>query len=354
MKDSLEPGLCGELVFRVPDSKTVPHLYPEASEFQVMPRVFATGFLVGLVEWACLRVVNPHLDWPREQTVGTHVDLSHAAATPPGMTVTVKSELVAVDGRKLTFRVFAHDGAETITEGTHQRFVVDAARFVPRVDAKADAAGVRRASPTAPAAGRFDPRPVTLEGMGVRLEPLDLRHAKDLLEAGRDAAVWRFLPNEPFVDLDGARRWIDAALGAVREGREVAFAILRLPDGAAVGSTRYIDLRRADRALEIGSTWIRPDVQRTGVNTECKYLLLRHAFEDLGAVRVQLKTDGRNEQSQRAIERIGGIREGVLRKHMVLGDGFQRDTVMYSIIADEWPAVKERLERMLGRGAAAG
>lgn len=351
MKDSLKPGLCGELVFRVPDTKTVPHLYPEAAEFQAMPRVFATGFLVGLVEWACLRIVNPHLDWPREQTVGTRVDLSHAAATPPGMTVTVEAELVAVEGRTLTFRVSAHDGADVITEGTHQRVVLDAARFGSRVDAKAEAAGVRVAAVASRGAGRFDPQPVTLEGMGVRLEPLDLRHAKDLLEAGRDPSVWRFRPGEPFGTLDEVRRWIDAALGAVREGGEVAFAILRLPDGAAVGSTRYMDIRRAARALEIGSTWITPDVQRTGVNTECKYLLLRHAFEDLGAMRVQLKTDGRNEKSQRAIERIGGIREGVLRKHMVLGDGFQRDTVMYSIIADEWPAVKGRLEGMLRRGA---
>jgi fluoroacetyl-CoA thioesterase len=144
MKQSLEPGLRGELSFCVPDTKTVPHLYPEAPEFQVMPRVFATGFLVGLVEWACLRVVNPHLDWPREQTVGTHVDLSHAAATPPGMTVTVKAELVAVEGRKLTFVFSAHDGADLITEGRHERFVIDAERFLPRVAAKAAAAGVAK------------------------------------------------------------------------------------------------------------------------------------------------------------------------------------------------------------------
>ncbi|MCC6641302.1 MAG: thioesterase family protein [Deltaproteobacteria bacterium] len=142
MKDTLRPGLSGTLSFRIPETKTVPHLYPEAPEFEAMPRVFATGFLVGLVEWACLRVVNPHLDWPREQTVGTHVDLSHTAATPPGMTVTVKADLVAVDGRKLSFRVSAHDGADLVTEGRHERFVVDAARFVSRVDEKAARAGV--------------------------------------------------------------------------------------------------------------------------------------------------------------------------------------------------------------------
>ena len=351
MKDSLVPGLRGELAFRVSDTKTVPHLYPEAPEFQAMPRVFATGFLVGLVEWACLRVVNPHLDWPREQTVGTHVDLSHAAATPPGMIVTVKAELVAVDGRKLSFRVSAHDGADLITEGMHERFVVVAERFLSRVAAKAQAAAV--AAAPAPVPPRFDPQPVSLEGMGVRLEPLELRHAKDLLEAGRDASVWRFRPGEPFETLDDVRRWIDTANAAMREGREIAFAIVRLPDGAAVGSTRYIDLRRADRALEIGSTWLGPAVQRTGINTECKYLLLRHAFEDLGAVRVQLKTDVRNERSQRAIARIGAVREGVLRRHLTLGDGFVRDTVMFSITDAEWPATKERLEAMLRRGGDA-
>ena len=142
MKESLRPGLRAEHRFVVPDSKTVPALYPEAPEFQEMPRVFATGFLVGLVEWACLRVVNPHLDWPQEQTVGTHVDLSHAAATPPGMTVTVEAELVAVEGRKLTFRVSAHDGKDRVTEGRHERFVIDGPRFRERVAAKAAAAGV--------------------------------------------------------------------------------------------------------------------------------------------------------------------------------------------------------------------
>jgi fluoroacetyl-CoA thioesterase len=138
VKDTLRPGLRAEHTFVVPDTKTVPHLYPEAEEFQVMPRVFATGFLVGLVEWACLRVVNPHLDWPREQTVGTHVDVSHLAATPPGMTVTVEAELVAVEGRKLAFRVRAHDGVDTIAEGRHERFVIDAERFGARVRAKAE------------------------------------------------------------------------------------------------------------------------------------------------------------------------------------------------------------------------
>lgn len=140
MKDSLKPGLEYELVYRVPESKTVPHLYPEAPEFQVMPRVFATGFMVGFVEWACLLAILPHLDWPAEQTVGTHVNLSHSAATPPGLEVRAQVRLAEVDGRRLLFEVEANDGVDTICKGTHERFVINAAKFVERVKAKARAA----------------------------------------------------------------------------------------------------------------------------------------------------------------------------------------------------------------------
>ena len=140
MKDSLKPGIEYELVYRVPESKTVPHLYPEAAEFQVMPRVFATGFMVGLMEWACLLAILPHLDWPEEQSVGTHVNLSHSAATPPGLEVRAKVKLVQVDGRRLVFEVEAHDGVDTICKGTHERFLINAAKFVERVKAKAQAA----------------------------------------------------------------------------------------------------------------------------------------------------------------------------------------------------------------------
>jgi len=129
VKASLQPGIRYEHRFRVPESKTVPALYPESPEFVAMPEVFATGFLVGLLEWACIRAINPHLDWPREQTVGTHIDVSHEAATPPGLEVTVVVELVEVDGRKLAFRVEAHDGADVISRGRHERFVIDRGRF---------------------------------------------------------------------------------------------------------------------------------------------------------------------------------------------------------------------------------
>jgi fluoroacetyl-CoA thioesterase len=129
VKDTLRPGLTSELAFAIPPSKTVPALYPEAPEFQLMPAVFATGYLVGLLEWACIRLVNPHLDWPAEQTLGVAVDVSHTAATPPGLTVTVHARLLEVAGRRLTFAVEAHDGVDLISRGTHQRAVVSADRF---------------------------------------------------------------------------------------------------------------------------------------------------------------------------------------------------------------------------------
>jgi fluoroacetyl-CoA thioesterase len=137
MKETLQPGLTLEFRFTVPEEKTVPWLYPESPEFQLMPRVFATGFMVGLFEWACIRAVNPYIDWPREQTVGIGVNLSHLAATPSGLTVTVRGKLEKVEGRKLTFSLSAHDGVETISEGTHERFIIDAAKFNAKAAQKA-------------------------------------------------------------------------------------------------------------------------------------------------------------------------------------------------------------------------
>jgi len=136
MKDTLRPGLEGTYRYRVPASKTVPRIYDEAPDFQLMPAVLATGYLVALAEWACIELVKPHLDWPAEQTLGTRVDLSHVAATPPGLTVEIRSRLEAVEGRKLVFAVSAHDGIDTIGEGTHERHVIDARRFEAKLDAK--------------------------------------------------------------------------------------------------------------------------------------------------------------------------------------------------------------------------
>lgn len=136
MKDTLKPGITYEHRFVVPSSKTVPALYPESEEFLAMPEVFATGFLVGFLEWACIRAINPHLDWPAEQTVGTHIDVSHEAATPAGLEVTARVEVVEVNGRKLVFDVEAHDGVDRISRGRHERFVIDKQKFDARVGAK--------------------------------------------------------------------------------------------------------------------------------------------------------------------------------------------------------------------------
>jgi fluoroacetyl-CoA thioesterase len=137
MKDSLRSGLTFEFKFTVPENKTVPHLYPESSEFQAMPRVLATGFMVGLFEWACMQAINPHIDWPEEQTVGIHINLSHTAATPPGLTIAVKGKLEEVEGRKLSFSLVADDGVDKISEGTHDRFVIHAAKFNAKMAEKA-------------------------------------------------------------------------------------------------------------------------------------------------------------------------------------------------------------------------
>ena len=139
MKPTLKAGIEYEFRFRVPETKTVPALYPQSPEFREMPQVFATGFMVGFLEWACIKAVNPHLDWPEEQTVGTHVNVSHLAATPPGLEVTAKVKLTQVDGRRLVFEVEASDGVDVISKGTHERFVINRARFSEKVKQKAQA-----------------------------------------------------------------------------------------------------------------------------------------------------------------------------------------------------------------------
>ena len=136
MKETLRPGLVHQFKFEVPPTKTVPHLYPESQMFQQMPDVLATGFMVGLMEWACIEALRPHLDWPREQSLGVLVNFSHLAATPPGLTVTVDVTLERVEGRRLTFSVTAHDSIDRIAEGTHQRVVIDRDRFNAKVAEK--------------------------------------------------------------------------------------------------------------------------------------------------------------------------------------------------------------------------
>ena len=136
MKESLKPGLTHQFKYEVPENKTVPYLYPEAAEFQQMPKVLATGFMVGLFEWTCIQAVNPHIDWPDEQTVGIGINLNHLAATPPGLNVNVEVRLEEVAGRKLVFSFLADDGIDKISEGTHERFIIDAAKFNQKVAEK--------------------------------------------------------------------------------------------------------------------------------------------------------------------------------------------------------------------------
>ncbi len=137
MKDTLKPGMTFEFKYKVPDNKTVPHLYPEFDEGKIMPNVFATGYLVGLFEFACIKFLSSHIDWPDEQTVGIHVNINHTAATPPGFTVTVKGTLEKAEGKKLTFHLEANDGKDKISEGTHERFVIDAGKFNAAIAKKA-------------------------------------------------------------------------------------------------------------------------------------------------------------------------------------------------------------------------
>src|ERR1700690_1276301 len=133
---SLKPGLLYEFSFKVQENKTVPYLYPESTEFSIMPKVFATGFMIGLFEWACIQAINPYIDWPDEQTVGMAVNLTHEAATPPGLTVTVKVKLESVEGRKLTFSIIADDGIDKISEGTHERFIISVPKFNEKMKTK--------------------------------------------------------------------------------------------------------------------------------------------------------------------------------------------------------------------------
>ena len=136
MKETLRPGIKYEHQFVVPLSKTVPFLYPESEEFIAMPEVFTTGYLVGFLEWSCIKAIKPYLDWPNEQTVGTHIDISHEAATPPGLEVTAYVELIEVEGRKLVFTVEAHDGVDLISKGRHERFIINKEKFNAKVNEK--------------------------------------------------------------------------------------------------------------------------------------------------------------------------------------------------------------------------
>jgi N-acetyltransferase len=190
--------------------------------------------------------------------------------------------------------------------------------------------------------------PVALEGAHVRLEPLSPeRHGAGLLEIGLDPDLWRWTVTK-IESPEELRRYVERALQDQAEGRALPFATVERAGGRIVGSTRFMAIAAAHRRVEIGSTWITRPWQRTAVNTEAKYLMLRHAFETWGCLRVEFKTDVRNERSRRALLRLGCVEEGTYRKHLITERGTVRDSVYYSVVDDEWPGVKARLEGLLG------
>ncbi len=190
--------------------------------------------------------------------------------------------------------------------------------------------------------------PLTLTGRIVELVPLSRVHLADLTEAGKDASIWTYMRYGIIDSQEKMLGLIEYLLSQQARGTDLPFAVVDKSSGRAIGMTRYMDIQPENRAVEIGGTWYGVAYQRTGVNTECKFLLLRHAFEVLGCIRVQIKTDLRNERSQKAIERIGAVREGVLRDHMILPDGTIRSSVYYSILAREWPEVRQRIVALMG------
>jgi RimJ/RimL family protein N-acetyltransferase len=174
-------------------------------------------------------------------------------------------------------------------------------------------------------------------------------HIPALAEIGVGQDFWDFMLYGRMNSEEDMRDWVLDILSRAQAGTDFPFVAVHLASGRVAGATRYLNIMPKDRGLEIGGTWYGLEFQRTAVNTECKYLLLRHAFETLGCIRVQLKTDLRNERSQKAIERIGAVKEGVLRNHMILPDGRYRHSVFYSILDTEWVDVKKRLEEMIAR-----
>jgi N-acetyltransferase len=186
-----------------------------------------------------------------------------------------------------------------------------------------------------------------LEGEIVRLEPLARRHEKELFEAALDERIWRWMPYDAGVSRERFQAWLEDALAASSAGTEAAFATVEAATGELVGSTRYLALRPEHRGLEIGWTWLAPAHWQTGANVEAKLLMLEHAFERLGCLRVEFKTDSRNERSRAALAALPAQFEGIFRKHMLVRGGERRDSAYYSIIDDEWPEVRENLARRI-------
>jgi RimJ/RimL family protein N-acetyltransferase len=190
--------------------------------------------------------------------------------------------------------------------------------------------------------------PVVLQGKTVRLEPLALEHLAPLTHVGLHPELWRWIPTQTRT-ADDMRTYVETALDELQRGLSIPFVIVDTPTNQVIGSTRYSNIQSFHRRLEIGWTWITPSHQRTAANTEAKFLLLSHAFEVLGAMRVEFKTDALNEKSRNALLRIGAVQEGIFRRHVLMDTGRVRDTVYFSIIDSEWPAVKESLKQRIER-----
>jgi N-acetyltransferase len=198
----------------------------------------------------------------------------------------------------------------------------------------------------------IDLQPITLEGKVVRLVPLSEAHAPGLAEVGLHPEIWRHMLYGNVDSEEKLLLFVRDLLGRQAQGTDLPFTVLYRETGKPVGCTRYLSIDKRNRAVEVGGTWYGAEFQRTAVNTECKYLLLGQAFEAWDCIRVQLKTDLNNVRSQAAIERIGAVKEGVLRNHMIRPDGTVRDSVIYSVIDSEWPQVKARLEALMERGSS--
>jgi RimJ/RimL family protein N-acetyltransferase len=189
--------------------------------------------------------------------------------------------------------------------------------------------------------------PLTLQGKFIRLEPISLDHLDGLVEAGNDPSIWTYTRNGPIDTRERMLEMIEWLLRRQAQGTDLPFTTLLQKNNRVVGMTRFMDIQPENRSVEIGGTFVTPAYQRTVVNTEAKFLMLRHAFEFWDCIRVQLKTDLRNLASQRAIERLGAVREGVLRDHIILPDATIRSSVYYSILTNEWPQVKTHLNHCL-------
>ncbi len=189
--------------------------------------------------------------------------------------------------------------------------------------------------------------PIVLEGKVVRLEPTSTSHIPGLTAAGKDESIWKFMVYGNLSNPESMGAWVSDLLRQQAAGTDLPFTVIHKESGRVIGATRYLEMRPLHRSLEIGGTWYAPDCQGTAVNPECKYLMLKYAFEELECIRVQFKSDVRNARSLRAIERLGAIREGILRNHMILPDGTIRDSVYYSILDSEWKDVRIQLEERL-------